>query len=433
MTRRRVPEAGQPPRGRTRLPPPLLALIGGTFVSVAGDSVASLSLILDAAAHGEPWWVTEAFFAELLPPLALAPLLGLIVDRANAKHVWLTAVVLQAAAFTTAALVPVFHLRVGLIAVANVFAVASSSAAFKLLPRVAGGAELERANSGVSAAMSLAFLVGPGVGGAAYVVTGSGWLLAFNAATFAVIAAVVVIVVPGDAGERMELDTRSFAGARAGLRVLRTSPMIGPMLPVFAGAVFATSIEGVAGVFYLRDVAENDAVYGLLLAAWAMGSVPGSLIGGWHRLAGEDTGLVVGGALLISGALLVEGLVPVAWIIGLVFVLGGFGNGVHNVGVRTAIHRRVPEDFHGRAWAYYSVLTNSCVALGYIVGTPGLMAGSRDLIIASGALGLTMSLIGLWRLRRALRLTAGEPPLADTGPSRRDAASAPETAAPYDR
>jgi MFS family permease len=377
-------------------------LITGTFISVTGDSVASLSMILDAAAFGKPWWVTEVFFAELLPPLALAPLLGVLVDRTSAKNVWMGAILAQALIFGAAAVVPEFHARVALVALANVFAVASSAAVFKLVPTIAGETGAERANSGIGTATSLAFLAGPGIGGAVYVATGSSLLLGLNAASFLLIAAVTGVVVPNDTDERMELDTRPFEGAREGFRVLRASPVIGPMLPILGGVVFATSVEGVAGVFYLREVAAGDSVYGLLLAAWALGSVPGALAGGWQRVTDKEVLLVAGGALSISIALLVEGLVPIAWVIAVVFVIGGFGNGAHNVGVRSAIHRHIPARAHGRAWSYYSVLANSCVALGYVVGTPGVVMGSRPMVIVSGVLALSTSLLGIWFLRRVL-------------------------------
>jgi MFS family permease len=387
---------------RARVPGALAVVIGGMFVSFVGDSVASLGLILDAAGKGLAWGVTAVFLAELLPPLLLAPVLGVLVDRWDARTVWVLASLVQATAFALAAAADAFLIRVALVALASVFAVASSAAAFKLLPTVAGRVGVERANGAVSAAVSLAGLVGPSVGGAAFSVAGPTMLLLADAGSFVAVTIAVAVVVPAGSGQRMRLDGHPLAGAIRGLRVLRGSPLIGAMLPTLAGVICATSIEGVAGVFYLREVAGGDRGYGLLLAAWALGSIPGAMVAGAPRIARHDARLVLGGAALIAVSLLVEGLVPVTVVIAVAFVLGGFGNGLHNVGVRTTIHRHVAADAHGRAWATYTALANLCVTVGYLLGTPTGLVGSRSVIVISGTLALTVTVVSALLLRQLL-------------------------------
>jgi MFS family permease len=385
-----------------RIRGPLAAVVCGMFVSFVGDSIASLGLVLDAASQGLAWGVTEVFLAELLPPLFFAPVLGLLVDRWDTRTVWISATLVQATAFTLAAATDAFHARVALVALASVFAVAASAAGFKLLPIVAGRVGVQQANGAVSAAMSLASLVGPGVGGAAHSFVGSTNLLLADAASFVVIAVIAACVVPAGSGERMRLDSRPLDGVLDGLRALRGSPAIGAMLPMLASVICATSMEGVAGVFYLRQVAGSDSGYGLLLAAWALGSIPGAIVAGSPRLARYDARLVLGGATLIAASLLVEGLVPLAVVIAVAFLAGGFGNGMHNVGVRNAIHRHVPAQAHGRAWAYYSAMANLCITVGYLLGTPNNVVSSRGVIIISGALALTATVVSAWLLRRLL-------------------------------
>ncbi|WP_380164784.1 MFS transporter [Jannaschia sp. R86511] len=197
---------------RVRLPLPLVVLVAGTLVSVLGDSVASFALILDASELGPPWWVTIVFFAELVPPLLLAPALGVLVDRFNVRTVWISAALIQAVCFAAAAAVPDFSTRVALIAVANVFAVASSAAAFRLTPELAGPVPTQRANSLVAGAVSFAFILGPGLAAGVYDAAGSTLLLGANAASFLVVAvlvrAVVQVVPRGD----LEVGSR-FLGA----------------------------------------------------------------------------------------------------------------------------------------------------------------------------------------------------------------------------
>lgn len=390
-----------------RLSVPLAVLVLGTLISTLGDGVAMLAMVLDAASRGPTWWVTEVYFAEMIPPLLLAPLLGVFVDRTDARRVWLIAVLAQAVLFTVAAFTPAFHIRVLLIALANVFAVASSSASFKLLPSVAGETGVEKANSALSTVMSVAALAGPAAGGALFGLVGSSWLLGFNGVTFVLISLIVWLVVPAGADKRMSLSVNPFQGGLEGLRAMWRSPVLGPLLPILAAIVFATSIEGVAGVFYLREVTDSNALYGLLLSAWALGSIPGSLIGSWHRLSGRHLLMVLGGAFLVSSALLIEGLIPVALVIGVVFLIGGFGNGLHNVGVRNVIHHHIPAEMHGRAWAYFRVLVNACLALGYLAGTPGILVDARTAILGSGLLSLVTTVGAIWWFvsRRSARST----------------------------
>ncbi|MEU7899863.1 MFS transporter [Nonomuraea sp. NPDC049152] len=249
--------------------------------------------------------------------------------------------------------------------------------------------------------MSLSTLAGPGLGGALYTASGNAWLLGFNAVTFIVVSLVIWGVVSGGKDQRMSVNASPFTGALDGLKVMWQSPVIRPLLPILAAVIFATSIEGVAGVFYLRDITSSDTLYGFLLSAWALGSLPGSLIGAWGRVGRQHLVMVMGGAALMGSALLIEGLVPVALVIAIVFVAGGFGNGAHNVGVRNVIHHHIPADMHGRAWAYFRVLVNTCVALGFLLGTPGIVLDARTAILSSGTLALLATVYAAWNLWKA--------------------------------
>jgi MFS family permease len=382
------------------LPVSLVVLVLGTLVSVVGDSVAAFAMVLDARALGPPWWVTVVFFAELLPPLLLAPALGVLVDRFDVRAVWVGAVLAQAVCFAAAASVPDFSVRVALVAVANVFAVASSTAAFRLTPELAGPVSTRRANSLVAGAVSFALLLGPGLAGVGYESLGSTFLLAANAASFVVVALLVRAVVRASPRGDLDLGARFWEQAGAGLRVLRASPVVWVVVGLAAAIVLTTSIEGVAGVEYLPDVTGSEALYGLLVSAWALGSLPGSLVAGHRRFEGREVDLVVWGGATIGLALLVEGLVPDTWVIAAVFVVGGFGNGLHNVGIRSTIHRFVPAPAHGRAWSYYSVLVNGCIVAGYLLGTPWGVLPAQTLIVLSGALTILVSAYAIWRVRR---------------------------------
>lgn len=376
----------------------LLAVVVTTFVSTTGDAAASLALVLDAAADGQTWRVTEVFLADLLPPVFLAPAAGALVDRYDARRVWLAGSLGQAALFAAAALVDGFHLRVALLAVAGVLAVATSAACFALLPAMTGTGRIARANSWMTTATSAAALLGPGVGGAVHTSLGTAWILGFDALSFLAVAGAAAFAAPSRAVPPPAAEPLREP-ARRGFRLLRHNTVIGPMLPVLAVTILATAVEGVAGVFYLREVTASDSVYGLLLSAWALGSVPGALLAGWSRLDGRETLLVGGGAALMGAALLTEGLIPLTGVIAVAFLAGGFGNGAHNAGVRTLMHRHVPASDHGVAWACYRAMANTCVTVGYLLGTPDVLLGARTLILLSGAGTVLAALYAYHRLR----------------------------------
>ena len=78
----------------------------------------------------------------------------------------------------------------------------------------------------------------------------------------------------------MDVGGRFWEQAGAGLRVLRRSPAVWVVIGLAAGIVLTTSIKGLAGVQYPPGVTGSEAAYGLFVSAWALGSLPGSLVAG---------------------------------------------------------------------------------------------------------------------------------------------------------
>ncbi|MDO0924864.1 MFS transporter [Streptomyces sp. TG1A-8] len=398
------------PRRDKTLPAAALILIAGTLFSRVGDSLASLGLVLDAADRHVGWGVTEVFLAELVPTVVAAPVIGTVVDRLSGRKVCLGALVAQALCLGTATAVPGFHLRVALIALSGLAGVASVAAGFKMLPVVAGEEHTGRANSLLTAGLSAAGLVGPPLAGFLHSARGTSLLLGADAASFLVLAWCTARAVPRSTD--VAIGRKPASRLSDGYRALRHAPVVGPLLPALAAAMLATSIEGVAGVFYLRHVASgNDTVFGLFLATWALGSVPGALLAGRASWSGRHTALILGGVLGISLGLLLVGLIPVAAAVFPLFLLGGFGNGACNVGLRNAVHTQVPAEVHGSAWACFQALSRSCVGLGYLLGTPNDLVSSQDQVIVSGAIPLAAVawavLAGLRRRQPALTEASG--------------------------
>ena len=92
-------------------------------------------------------------------------------------------------------------------------------------------------------------------------------------------------------------------------------------------------------------------------------------------------------------------------------------DGVHNAALRNVIHVYVAPDHHARAWAYYSVMANVCIAAGFVLGTPWGPVSSQVLVVLAGALPRVATLLGM----RSLAALAARDPTVTVPPDHRAA------------
>jgi len=102
----------------------------------------------------------------------------------------------------------------------------------------------------------------------------------------------------------------------------------------------------------------------------------------------------MGASFIVVGA-----LVPMApnfggIIVAIAFAIGGFGNAMRNVAVRTILHSSVAPEFHGRAVALYGSGARVAKASGFLVG--GSLGASRVLLayLISGAVAVLAAAAG---------------------------------------
>ncbi|MGQ4560955.1 MFS transporter [Dermabacteraceae bacterium P7054] len=397
---------------------PFVILLVATVLSTVGDEMASMAMILPASAAGRPDLVTAFTLMIAVPPILLAPIGGALVDRGNPKVIWVSFLLLQAFALLGAALVEGFWARAVILALSNIANLASGVAAFVLLPHIRGRVSLERANSLLTLGSSLAYLLGPATAASLFVISSPSVLLLIDAAAtlllgivaFGLVRLVALPII------RKEEDRKAFSifrGMRDGWRAVRESALIFPMLPLLIAVMVGTSMESVAGVFWLQQVSGSTALYGIILSCWAAGSMVASVLAGNWGIGRRVYLLVVGGALVMGIAISVEALIAVPLVIALAFILGGAGNGFHNVGIRNMIYRGVPESRLGSAWSYYRVMTSASVAFGYVLGTPSDPSAARSMVLLSGIAvlgGIAISGVWAWRIRARVKaeLSAGE-------------------------
>lgn len=252
------------------------------------------------------------------------------------------------------------------------------SAAQAVLPVVVGRDRtlLARANSRFAAAQTAGReLAGPPLGGALFPV-GPFLPLLVDALSFA-LSAVLVAGVPRDPpppGPRPSLG----ADVRAGLRWVRGNRVVLAMAAVIGLSNLAwVGAEAVLVLLAQDRLGLDAAQFGLLLAAPALGAVPGALVAGpvAHRV--PPGAVLLGELVLQAGVLLGVGLVPDPVAVAALLAVGGLATTVWNVTQVVQRQLIVPDALTGRVVAATRVVAYGAVPLGAVLG--GLLASAAGL------------------------------------------------------
>ncbi|GAA1935789.1 MFS transporter [Kitasatospora viridis] len=426
----------------TLRPAPLTRLLIANGVSLLGTRVAAIALpwfVLATTGSAARTGVVAAF--ELLPYVLAKAFSGPLVDRVGARRVAVTADLLSALAAVGA---PVLH-ALGLLSfpLLLLFGVLLGSARgpgdlakYVLIPELAErtGQRLERASGIVSVAERLAQgTLGPAVGG--LLVTACGPLAAMlvNGASFAVVAAMVGLGLPRDAGRPVVTAPAAESGEPGywrqfgeGLAFLRDDRL----LLALTAMITVTNLLDAAFTAVLLPVwaqrtGQGAGVVGLLFAVSGAAGVGGSLIAAAvaHRLPRR---LVFFLAFLVAGAPRFVALalhLPLPGLIG-VFVASGFAAGFINPILGAIDFERIPRRMLGRVGAIGDALGWAGIPLGTVLA--GLAVGAAGvapvLLVAGGLYFLTTNLTGFrheWReMDRRRPAAAPKPAVApDTVPS----------------
>jgi len=282
---------------------------------------------------------------------------GAITDRFSPRTVMLVSHLGRAVAVTALTVLvaaDALHLW-HLYAIAVAFGVAEAffwPASASIVPTLVTPDRLPRANALVGAAEQAARLGGPLLGGALVALGGDVAAMAFNAATF-LVAAGTVLVAPrtaaGPAGHR------SVAGEiRAGLRYAARSYEIRIVLVIVSAATLSY-----AGLFrvglpalsrHFTDGTGSGAVsLGILLAAWGLGQLAGTVAAAVTGLPRRWGLLIVAMALVEGATFAVLGFVPSVAVAATLLALVGVGVAYSSdVALPTFVQTRTPPALLGR-------------------------------------------------------------------------------------
>ncbi|GGY54293.1 MFS transporter [Streptomyces xanthochromogenes] len=277
------------------------------------------------------------------------------------------------------------------------------------------GAEAGRAFAFYRMAMHGAGIGGAALGGALIAVLGAGWVLAIDAAAFAVAGALrafldVSHIPPREAGGGMISDLRE------GWREFVSRPWLWSIVVQFAvvNAVVAAA-EAVYGPLVARDRLGGPGPWGLALAAFGLGTVLGAFL----MMRWKPRRLLLAGSLCVFPLALPSAALAVPLPVGAlaaVMLLTGVAIEVFGVSWMTALNQEIPEDKLSRVSAYDWLGSIAMVPLATAlagpaqsaVGRAGALWGCSALVVL-----LTAAVLCVPDVRRLTRRTG---PVASGGP-----------------
>lgn len=351
-----------------------LAWSAGT-VSTLGDGIRYVAFpLLTTGLTRDPRAVALVSAAGYLPWLLFSLVGGAVVDRVDRRRLmWRTDVARALAVAGFSALVAAQQTSVALIA-AMTFCLGTAQILFDnansaLLPMLVPAAGLERANSLlVSAETMMSTLVGAPLGGLLYAFAPALPPLV-DAVTFG-IAAMLVLAIGGSFSARTgPAGTSVWQEIGTGVRwlwrerVLRTLTL----LLGLTGITFAAA-EAILVLYALEVLRGGTATYTVLLMAFAVGGVLGSLLAPRLRRRIALRPLVIGAALLQGVGIGAVGLVSSAVAALPALVLVGGSSMVWTVVSMSERQRRTPAELLGRVTSAYRMIGIGANPVGALLG-----------------------------------------------------------------
>ena len=389
----------------------MIVLLGANAISMTGNVIALVAI---------PWFVLQttgsatktglAAFCNFLPTVLAAMFGGTFVDRLGFKT---SSVLSDLASGVTIALIPLLHATVGLafwqllalIFVGALFDSPGTTARGALIPSMAAraGWTLERA-SGMNAAIERSSrLIGAPLGGVLVALIGATGALWFDALSFLLSAAAVVVAVPGTRPARPDRDPRYLAELKEGVSFLLADPLVKTIVFMVA----ATNFLDVASLsvllpFYADRVYASPVSLGLMMGASGGGAVLGALLFSAHGHKLSRRAVYTWGFVAVTLWYPVLAAFPPLGIAVASMALSGLGAGPLNPIIDTVLYERIPESMRGRVLGAVKAFAWMAMPAGVLIG--GVLLdrfGLRTMLLVWGGcyLAVTLSL----RRNRAIK------------------------------
>jgi MFS family permease len=352
-----------------------------------------------------PWAIAAVLLPDLLPAIALGPVLGALVDRIGWRTCAIVADVLRCLAFVMVMSAESLPAMIAGAFVAGIGTALFSPAALAGLPQLVDGDEGKAAAMGLYGAIDdVGLTAGPAVAAGALAIVSPATLMGINAVTFA-ISAILITSVAARGGSAVARATGTlWADARAGVRELASRPEIRTLLGSSTGVVFCIGITNVGEVVLAREVLHvGDSGLAAMVAAGGLGTVLGSLCtrfttaGAW---AWRYAYLV--GVACLAVELLACAAFDAYWLAVPALALGGFGNGLALVHDRLLLSHSTPASLHGRLFGLQKTCVSFAFAISFLTSSALIaqLGVQAAFLIAGVGLAIVMG-SALPRLRRA--------------------------------
>ena len=398
-------------------------LFAGQLISLAGTAMAPIALafaVLDLGSASDLGFVLAAGWA---PQIVFILVGGVWADRLPRNLVIVAANVVSGAAQSVIACLllldraQLWHL----IALQVVRGVATSfffPASAGIVPHTVAATQLQQANALLRLSQNTTNIFGALAAGALVATVGSGWAIAFDAATYFASAAILTrmrVRGPLAAGQR------SFIGelmegwqefvSRTWLWTVVVAASVGNL--VWVGG------QAVLGPVVAKESLGGAAGWGGVVAGEAVGLVVGSLVAlRWRPERPLFTSVILLGATpLFLAALAIPAGLP---IVIAVAAIAGFGLEIFNVNWITTMHEQIPDEVLARVNSYDALGSFVFIPIGLTVAGP-----AADAIGVAGALwaaaGIAVfAMLGALLSRDVRQLTrlraASTSPLPDAEP-----------------
>ncbi|MEV7216083.1 MFS transporter [Kitasatospora cineracea] len=362
-------------------------------------------------------WLTVLTACTWGPTLVLGPWAGALVDRSDRRRLLLLTQGLMMAIGLVLALVTALggvHLWVLLVLATctGLIATVDSPARQVFVVDLVGAGAVASAVGLWEVALNASRVIGPSIAGALLAFNGPAFCFAFNGLAYTAPMLALIKLRPRGDAEPRKAARGPRASAREGLAYARRSPIIRGLLPMSAasGLIFAMNLT--LPPLVSRSLQMDGGGYGLLMAAFGIGGLPGALLA---ASAPEPTPRRVRTlALATSAAVLVTALSPDVF----VAVVGMTAVGLTSIWfiatANTLAQLRSAPEMRGRVMSLWgSAMTGTLPFTGLAVTAVAQHVGARIGFSLSGA-ALLLATLAAWRaLRPADRSEPDPEPVQD--------------------
>ena len=375
-------------------------LLSSQGVSSLGDAVSFTALpLLVLALTGSGFAMGIVGALQTLPDLFFGMIAGALADRSDRKRMMFLADLGRAA---LTALIPISVALHGptMAVILIVAAPMSVLRAFFLagytasVPALVGRSQVGRANSYFEAIYSTGYIIGPAIAGVLASIIGPGPTLAIDAVSFGLSGLGLRLVHRDLVAPIDRPRERLLTEIRQGIDFIVGHPTLRSVI-LFWGAtsILTAPLVTALAVRITRDLGYEPSILGLLLTAYGVGTVAGSLLTARGMTRRHVAVVLLGGNVVTGSALLIVALtaqIPI--LLGVAFVAGIAQSMVlvTYITLRTAYS---PDDLLGRIGSTARTISLGLQPVGLLVG--GALIDLTDGSVTIALMGASVAIVSI--------------------------------------